>query len=282
MKLKNSTRELSVALLGLLLVVGVSYAGSLTPTSGTVSSQGYTLNDIYNKMVNLSYSPVVHSVSTTSSPAPSFRTLTEIYNKLNTESSLIVPGNIREGVTIFGVTGTVVPNVWDGVNWQPPLTTSATDPKYTYKLLCFRATAYELSASVVNPLINTACVPGDGLTSEGYGAQEYCANLSVPGSYTSGWRLPSRTEIEAAMARSLGNGGDGQPGGFIYYESTNSNWGPYYNSLGAYTIDDLSQINYSDILGLHHGASIRYHLAGAVNMSFSDTHQRRAVRCVHD
>jgi len=62
----------------------------------------YTLSDIYNKLNLNTYIPNVHITSTTTSPASSFNTLTEIWNSI----PIISASTIATGTIIMGVVGT--------------------------------------------------------------------------------------------------------------------------------------------------------------------------------
>ena len=85
-----------------LIVGGVVFAGSLNSSVNTGTTNFLTLSDLYNKIVNNTYSTSTHSLSTTSVPASTMHTLAEIYNAIPT----IDAGTIINGITVMGVTGT--------------------------------------------------------------------------------------------------------------------------------------------------------------------------------
>lgn len=78
-------------------------AGTLTPPSPIAPSM-YSLSDIYNRLItNIAATSGNHSLSTTTAPAGTFRTLTEIYDAIPT----IIPGDFLASSTYFGVTGSI-------------------------------------------------------------------------------------------------------------------------------------------------------------------------------
>ncbi len=103
---------ITILILVLTVSIGSQIAnaiGSLTP-SGTIGDDTqYSLNDIYNKLVNFSATPNATSspFTTPGSAVASFRTLTEIYNLLSAENPDIISTNIATGTSIFGVNGTL-------------------------------------------------------------------------------------------------------------------------------------------------------------------------------
>lgn len=189
-QLINIAKSVPIILLATIIVAGVVYAGSFTPPPSPISAQSYTLGDLYNKVSNINYSATLHTVSTTSSPQSSFHTLTDIYNKLTTEGGHVTPGNIRSGVTMFGVMGTYTGTSGGGgaITWAPP-------------------SSFVLSACYSNTLIGH--LPGSICDTNnifsysrlsGWGAVEYCAHLNENGLSTSTavvgiWRLPTAAEM---------------------------------------------------------------------------------------
>jgi hypothetical protein len=61
----------------------------------------YTLSDIYNRLGNINYTPTTHEISTTSSPASSMHSLSEIWNNFPTISA----DTILASTTIMGIEG---------------------------------------------------------------------------------------------------------------------------------------------------------------------------------
>ena len=88
-----------------IVVAGIVYAGNLTAPSGTATSTAYTLSDIYARLTKNVATTTTgnHSLSTTTSPASSFYTLTQIYNAIPT----IIAGTVATGTNYLGVTGTL-------------------------------------------------------------------------------------------------------------------------------------------------------------------------------
>jgi hypothetical protein len=133
MKIQKISKLVITTALSVLAVSGLSYAaGSLTAPSGSPSAQSYTLSDIYNKLTSgVDAVSGGHYLSTTTLPAGSFRTLTEIYNaipgtlslanstttvpvgintsttSLSTIDTDLVASKIASSTVIFGVTGTL-------------------------------------------------------------------------------------------------------------------------------------------------------------------------------
>ncbi len=90
---------LSLASIGIL----TAKAGSLTPSSGTAAS-GYTLTDIYNRLnTNATATEGNHDLTTSAAPAGTFKTLKEIYDKIPT----IDATKILSGTSYLGVDGTI-------------------------------------------------------------------------------------------------------------------------------------------------------------------------------
>ena len=99
------------AIIAILVSVGAVYAiGSLTPQGTAGDDTFYSLKDIEDKLTNFSDTPTATSSPFTvpGSVVASFPTLSEIYNLLLAEDSDLVAGNIADGVTIFGVEGTLI------------------------------------------------------------------------------------------------------------------------------------------------------------------------------
>ncbi len=97
----NLKHILSYILGATLVIGGVVFAGTLTPSVSTDTANFVTLSDIYNKIILNTYSTSTHSISTTSAPVASMYTLSDIYNAIPTLSS----GTITTGTTIMGIAG---------------------------------------------------------------------------------------------------------------------------------------------------------------------------------
>lgn len=96
-------KQIAVYIIGAALVTGgVILAGSLTPFTTPDQTNFVTLEDIYQKLVNNSYSVSGHNVSASNDAVSSMHTLQDIWDIIPTISSdQIVSGN-----TIMGVQGT--------------------------------------------------------------------------------------------------------------------------------------------------------------------------------
>ncbi len=100
--LKHSLKTGAIVLIAAAAVAGIVSAGSLTPPA-TPNATSYTLDDIYTRLTtNATASAGNHSLSTTTSPAASFHTLTEIYGAIPT----IDATKVLTGTTYLGVAGT--------------------------------------------------------------------------------------------------------------------------------------------------------------------------------
>lgn len=95
-----------VLIVASLLIYNSAFSGSLTPTS-TPAATSYTLTDIYNRInTNATATEGSHSFSPGGAPSGSLFTLKQIYEAIPT----IVADNVRSGTSYLGVTGTLLPN----------------------------------------------------------------------------------------------------------------------------------------------------------------------------
>lgn len=247
---------LSYTLGGLLVLGAVALAGSLIPEGPVGTPTMYTLSDIYNRLADINYTPVPHDISTTSSPASSMHSLSDIWNNFPTISSDI----IASGTTIMGITGTLSTST--GYTYGDPspdkVLTSAqgagnvtlppenkVEASYTYGpshsltgslstgggaptltwqtdpgiALCLSTGEYETQ---------NGCSAGNGwLDPNGdgsllLGAVEYCQHLESDGTTISTsttpniWSLPNIHDLMSALNDQFFTGGSGQ-GGFQVY-----------------------------------------------------------------
>jgi hypothetical protein len=225
-----------------LTIFGTVYAGSLTPPTNTVTPQSYTLDDIYNRLVT-GANAVAHSVIAPSNVSPTFRTLTEIWDKIpaalnisansvnvpvginRTATTLsaidtdLTPSKIKNGETIFGVTGTYTGSGTDGgptLQWSQPFVgiTRPGGAVEGFNKLCWDSnlnmpTTYHVSfipCSLARDYVGTGPYSSrrngglhdnNGIT---IGAVEYCQYLNQDGtaltsSRNNYWRLPTRLEL---------------------------------------------------------------------------------------
>ena len=197
--MKSSIKYILSILVPILVVTSIVYAaGSLTPTASVGTATGYTLSDIYNKILNITFIPSAHTVSTTTSPDLSFKSLSDIYNKLDEASTTLVAAKIASTTTIFGITGTL----YGDTNPAKVLTTAQ-----------YPGTA---SAGVSYPTTWSADMSGES-THTWQEAMDYCAG-TVDG--TTGWHLPTVIEL---MNLYLTTYSPGNPSGFLegyYWSST--------------------------------------------------------------
>lgn len=99
-----------VLLVTALSAVGVKAVGTLEPQGEAGDDTHKSLKDLLNKLTNFNNVPAA-----TSSPfvtpgvvTATFPTLSEIYALLEDEDADLIPSNIAQGVTIFGVDGELV------------------------------------------------------------------------------------------------------------------------------------------------------------------------------
>ncbi len=106
--MKNFARYTLLIVLALLVNVSFSYAGSLTPP-GSASKTMYTLENIFGKLTDFTATSTEGggSFATPGSVSASMHSLLDIYGLLEDEEADLIPGNIANGVSIFGVTGTL-------------------------------------------------------------------------------------------------------------------------------------------------------------------------------
>jgi hypothetical protein len=193
--IKLTKKSLAISTITVLLSVSVVFAvvkaaTDLTVPGGALSSGSpiasmHTLEDIYHKLTNTALDPA-HALAPEAEPAGTMHTLEQIYTAANDTD--LVEGNIKNGVNLFGVTGTYT----GALTWQ-------TDPALS---LCWSAGAYELA---------NGCSAGVGLldpTETGtplLGAKEYCRYLSANGSTIAAtiqdiWHLPTESELLAGLS----------------------------------------------------------------------------------
>ena len=81
-KFRSFLKEIAITIIAATICTGAVWAGSLTPTAGPAAT-GYTLTDIYNRLdTNTAATAGNHSFSPSASPAGSLYTLTQIYDKI--------------------------------------------------------------------------------------------------------------------------------------------------------------------------------------------------------
>lgn len=103
--MKIRFKQIISYILGAILVMGGAViAGSLTPSANTSTPNFVTLSDLYNKVINNTFSTSTHSISTTTVAASSMYSLLDVYNAIPTLDA----SNIATGTTYMGVVGTLV------------------------------------------------------------------------------------------------------------------------------------------------------------------------------
>jgi hypothetical protein len=154
---------------GVVLLGVVALAGSLTPlVSSTDTVTMVTLSDIYNRLDDINHTPQDKTTSTTSSPAISMRSLSEIWDHFPTISS----STLATGTTIMGITGTLYGD---------------TDPS---KVL--NTATYPGSATLGTPSAQFSTSQGGDTDFDS--AEGLCSSLEE-GGYTD-WRLPTVNDFK--------------------------------------------------------------------------------------
>ena len=88
---------------GLVLLVGIVYAGSLSPSADPAATS-YTLTDIYNRLTtNATATAGDHDFAPSASPAGTLYTMTQVYDAIPTISG----PKVLSGTTYLGVAGTL-------------------------------------------------------------------------------------------------------------------------------------------------------------------------------
>ena len=200
-------KQLITYILGAFLIIGgVAFAGSLTPSVNISTPNFVTLSDIYNKILNNTYTVSTHLVSTTSAPVSSMNTLSDIWNAIPTISA----GTIINGTTIMGVAGT-----YNISNLTPDKVLSG----ITY------GTSSTGTSAGVQPTEWYGSDTPTGTTDWNTGSS-ICAGLSTAGGAKPGvaWRLPTYQELLTIYLDNNGTPPGFQGAGVAYPSSGDFYW----------------------------------------------------------
>ncbi|MGB2762181.1 MAG: hypothetical protein WBC21_01420, partial [Minisyncoccales bacterium] len=105
--LLNLLKLVMTVAISVLVIFTVVQAGTITPPSGEPSAQFYTLTDIYNRLNdNSTASESGHLFTFADALSGTHYTLTQIYDKIPT----IVANTVKLDTTYLGVDGTLVPS----------------------------------------------------------------------------------------------------------------------------------------------------------------------------
>ena len=201
MNIKQTLLTFASALGAIAIVTTITFAlpsSTLEPQGTPGENTQYSLNDIYNKILNINATPGTKTAPDFDNPLESFRTLTEIYTLLETEQPKVIAENIKDGVTLFGVLGE-----YAGSGGGLPATGQTTS--YTANDDGDIQSGAALSYTDNNDGTVTDNVTGlvwqqDGAykATSWQDAIDYCANnvASLPGS---GWRLPNYKELVSIL-----------------------------------------------------------------------------------
>lgn len=88
---------------GMVLLIGVVYAGSLSPSANPAATS-YTLTDIYSRLTtNATATAGDHTFVPSASPAATLYSMTQVYNAIPT----ITANTVKRGTSYLGVAGTL-------------------------------------------------------------------------------------------------------------------------------------------------------------------------------
>jgi len=234
---KVKLKQLTVYIIGGFFVVGsVLFAGSLTPSVSISTPNFLTFSDLYNKIIDNAYSTSTHSISTTTAPASSMYTLTQIWNAIPTISS----STILDNTTIMGITGSIAVKTGD----NPATTTSTSTNKLLLTVpigyydgsitVSTTSTNFDPTniASGVNLFGITGTLTAPLTWSASQGSFDWPTASSTCIALGAGWRLPTAAELVAALANQFLAGATGVPGSFV---SGTEYWsGSPFDGLGSY------------------------------------------------
>ncbi len=197
-KIKNIIKTTLVVLAAVLITnTTVNAIGTLTPSGTPGEDTQYSLIDIYNKITNINATLSIKTAPDFDSIVASFRTLSEIWGLLETAEDVVIPENIKDGVTIFGVEG----DLEEGGEQGLPKTGQTT--VYTENDDGDSGVGIELSYTDNGN--ETITDNATGLVWQKSGSHNpagwpeaisYCNNLSLAGG---GWRLPNIKELQSII-----------------------------------------------------------------------------------
>lgn len=201
------SRLLAFVAIAVLAGFTISYAGSLIPP-GSPEKTMYSLEDIYGKLVDFTDTSTEGggSFATPGSVSATMHSLSDIYDLLADAEDALVPENIAEGIEIFGVEGALEAGSDYDINNPGPFTDNedgtVTDENTG---LVWQDSDYDGGADDYQGYLcwdgGAGCDSGTGETAEGYGAVEYCVNLTYADS--SDWRLPTIKEWQTITDYSI-------------------------------------------------------------------------------
>ncbi|MDD3284938.1 MAG: DUF1566 domain-containing protein [Patescibacteria group bacterium] len=106
MKTKNILKNISFAVLVILITFSITKAGDLFPSGTSILPTFYTLGDVYNKLIDNTTSADEgdHDLTLSATPTSTFHTLKEIYEAIPT----IDANKMLTTADYMGVTGTII------------------------------------------------------------------------------------------------------------------------------------------------------------------------------
>jgi hypothetical protein len=258
-KITNTIKTTLTILIALLVTSTVVKAiGPLTPTETPGDNTHYTLNDIYNKILNFDDYNADEASGTISTPEgepeASFRTLTEIYELLANQTDLI-PENILTGKTILGVPGSLVSS-------EPGLPKTGQTTSYTTNddgdlQAGITMSFTDNSDGTVTDNVTGLMWQQDGVynATSWQDAIDYCINnvAELPGE---DWRLPNIKELQSIVDYGRVNPSidtdvftntqsDSYWSGTTYHDFTGIAWIVYFSDGDVYLDDKALDYNYA-------------------------------------
>jgi hypothetical protein len=227
--MKNTLKSITTSTIAILVSVSIVHAiGTLTPIGTAGDDTQYTLNDIYHKLTTGADAVEGQGQFITPGGVPnaSFRTLTEIYDVIpewRTISNLttlfdagyyeagdlsiidtdLIENNIRDGITIFGIEGTVVDA--DDIPAQTISPNSTNIPYGVYDATTLDEIDTDLIAENIKQGVTIFGIEGEleeaapgivwstsGTIANWSGTITFCQGLAEDGG---GWRLPTILEL---------------------------------------------------------------------------------------
>jgi len=194
--MKINLKQIASYVLGATLVVGgVVVAGSLTPSANTSVPNFVTVSDLYNKVTNNTFSASTHTVSTTTAPASSMYTVSQVYNAIPTLDA----SKIATGTTYMGVIGTL--STTTTLTWS---TGSSNDYWGVVGPYCSALTeGGQLAGTWRLPKYSElvkAYEDASG-TPSGFSATSYWSSVSVPSDGTKAYLVDMGTALSTSLAK---------------------------------------------------------------------------------
>jgi hypothetical protein len=230
-KQKNLFKTIAVSgltvFLSVLIIYSIVRAGSLTPSgsdvdNGVPTSTSYTLTDIYNRL-NTNTTAIAGNHSFTApvgTPASTLYTLSQIYSKIPT----INPANLLSSTTYLGITGSIVPRGAFGLS----ASSSSQSVSAGYYIGGTLVGDADLIASNIKSTVNIFGVVGNyGGGGYTYGSDLAKYVLTSAGAGAGTWNAANLTSNLVATGTSWGTSSVGTLLGHLFNGSAGTNVSDY-------------------------------------------------------